>query len=263
MTQDKKISRRDLFRLSGGALFGLGFAPTMLPVAQPRTNQRTPILMYHRVEVPPASADESRLNLTVHPDIFQGQMDYLVSAGYTSLTFADWTRAMAGEQEMPEKPVVITFDDGYIDSYTVAYPRLQERGLVGTFFIVPTFLHQWGYMDWGHLTEMHNAGHEIANHSMTHADLSRLTREELETEIIGAADVMEQTLGFRPETFCYPFGRYNQLTLGVVRDSGHQAAVTTRFGLRHNYFERFGLERVRIPGDMSVAGFGWWIEQQA
>lgn len=255
------FSRRDLLRMGGAALFGL--SPLARVAAQPLTAQRTPILMYHRVEVPPADADDFRLNLTVHPEIFGGQMDYLVSAGYTSITLADWVRAMAGDADMPEKPVVITFDDGYIDAYTEAFPRLQARGLVGTFFIVPTFLEQWGYMSWGHLAELHNAGHEIANHSMTHADLSRLDRAGLEAEIIGAADAVEQTLGFRPKTFCYPFGRYNQLALTVVQAGGHTAATTTRFGLRHNYFARYGLERVRIPGDMSVDGFRWWLEQPA
>lgn len=251
------LSRRQFL----GGMLGAALVLPNAQVGAPLTALRCPILMYHRVETPPADADNLRLSLTVLPSVFEGQLDWLAEQGYQTLTLAQMTRGLLGEAELPPKPVVLTFDDGYLDAYTEALPRLRARGMVGSFYVVPALMEQPGYLSWAQAGDMLSQGMEIGNHSLTHPDLSRLDRPRLEEEIGTAAQQIESALGQRPQTFCYPLGRYNNLVARVVQEQGHSAAITTRFGMQHSAAARFSLNRVRIPNTLSVEGFGWWISQ--
>ena len=135
-----------------------------------------PILMYHKIGLPPAG---SRLpKLWVSQADFAWQMDYLVGRGYAPITFSDLEAARQGRRPLPRKPVMITFDDGYQNNYTLAYPVLKDRGLKANLFLVFGSLgrhNDWHdpvdetwipMLTWQQLREMRENGvFEYANHT--------------------------------------------------------------------------------------------------
>lgn len=234
--------------------------PKHLPAASARLC--CPILMYHYVSEVPAGADALRRDLTVTPARFAEHLDYLAGGGFTAVTLAYLASALRGEVALPAKPIVLTFDDGYDDAFANAYPALAERGMTGVFFVVSGFMEQAGYLSWAQAAEMKQSGMEIGSHSATHLNLTNLGHDALMAEIDGAAVAIEEALGERPASFCYPLGRYNTDVVNAVRETGHLAAVTTADGTLHSAASLYRLRRVRVRGRTSANGLAWLVNRQ-
>ena len=110
-------------------------APLPTPFGVYSWTLKVPILMYHYISQPPADADIYRVDLSVTPDNFRQQLAWLRDNGYTAIDYDDLSTAIVGMAELPEKPVLLTFDDGYLDNYTQAFPILQRHGLNATFYV--------------------------------------------------------------------------------------------------------------------------------
>jgi peptidoglycan/xylan/chitin deacetylase (PgdA/CDA1 family) len=218
---------------------------------------KVPILMYHYISEPPADADVYRVDLSVTPDMFRQQMTYLHENGYTPISFYELTTAIVNQSELPEKPVLLTFDDGYLDNYEVAYPILQEFGFKGTFFVITEFIDKGreGYMTWPHIEEMARAGHSIESHSRTHPELVDRSHEYLIWEILGAQETIAAHTGERPRYFCYPGGFYDEATIQMLQELDYWGAVTTENGIWHGFNDRFEWRRVRIRNSTTMEEF--------
>jgi len=214
-----------------------------------------PILMYHYISAPPADADVYRIDLSVTPDNFRDQLAWLRDNGYTSIDYYDLTMAIVGYSELPEKPVLLTFDDGYLDNYTNAFPLLQEYGFKGTFFVITEFIDSGreGYMTWPMIEEMARAGHRIESHSRTHPDLTEKDRGGLIWELLGSQQTIAAHIGTTPRYFCYPGGDYNEETIQMLRDLDFWGAVTTANDTWHGFNERFEWGRLRVRNDTTLA----------
>jgi len=214
-----------------------------------------PILMYHYISAPPADADVYRIDLSVTPDNFRAQLAWLRDNGYTAIDYYDLTMAIVGYSELPEKPVLLTFDDGYLDNYTNAFPLLQEYGFKGTFFVITEFIDSGreGYMTWPMIEEMARAGHRIESHSRTHPDLTEKDRDGLIWELLGSQQTLAAHIGYTPRYFCYPGGDYNEQTIALLRELDFWGAVTTANDTWHGFNERFEWGRLRIRNDTTLA----------
>ncbi len=223
---------------------------------------KVPILMYHYVSEPPPNADIYRVDLSVSPDSFRQQMNYLKENGYTPIDFYELSTAIVAHTELPEKPVLLTFDDGYLDNYTEAYPILQEHGFKGNFFVVTEFvdLGREGYMTWEMIEEMARNGQRIESHSRTHPDLSTKSRDSLIWEILGSQETLAAHIGYRPRYFCYPGGTYNAETIQVLQELDFWGAVTTANGSWHGFDDRFEWRRVRIRNSTSMQEFARLVD---
>lgn len=224
-----------------------------------RRRVRCPILMYHYVSQLPSDADKYRLDLTVLPENFQAHCEYLAENNYRTVTMEQLYGALMRGEKLPPRRVVMTFDDGYADAYTEAFPVLRQFGMTGTFFVVRDFMGQAGYMTWAQAGEMLAAGMEIENHSVSHIDLRGLDRDTMLYQIGAAADEIQKQLGRRPRFFCYPGGRYDQLAVQVVQETGHLMAVTTADGLIHTSSDLLLMARARVRGSTGVQGLEWLI----
>ena len=218
---------------------------------------KVPILMYHYISEPPADADVYRLDLSVTPDNFRQQMAWLRDNGYTSIDYYDLTMAIVGYTELPDKPVLLTFDDGYLDNYTNAFPLLQEYGFKGTFFVITEFIDkgQEGYTTWPMLEEMSRAGQRIESHSRTHPDLREKDRDGLIWEIRGAQETLAAHIGYTPRYFCYPGGDYDAATIQMLQELDIWGAATTANDTWHGFNERFEWGRVRIRNNTTLEEF--------
>ncbi len=257
-------SRRQF--LHAAALAGAGLLMPRLALAQeaaPRRSLRCPILMYHHVGEVPEDATPLRRDLTVTAAQLAEQIGWLRENGYTAVTLAQVAAALLDGADLPEKPVVLTFDDGYADAYEVAAPVLAEGGMVGTFFLISGCMEQAGYLSWAQAAELTRMGMEIGNHSATHPDLTALDRAAQRDEIEGAAAAIEAALGTRPQVFCYPLGRYSTTTVSLLQETGHRVAVTTRDGTVQYGRYPYALRRVRVRHSTTLRAFAWLVSREA
>ena len=213
-----------------------------------------PILMYHYISAPPADADIYRLDLSVTPANFEAQLAWLQSQGYQSITLSQLVHHLARGQSLPDKPIVLTFDDGYRDHYTNAFPLLKRYGYLATFFIVtqPIDMANPEFLSWDMVKEMHAAGMDMEPHGYRHYDLRGKDTDFLVYEIVGAKEAIEARTGETARFFCYPAGSYDEQTIAVLRSAHFWAAVTTAQGATHSSDKLFELARIRVRGRHSV-----------
>ena len=234
--------------------------PTVIPLPTPDGVSRwadVPILMYHYISVPPPGADIYRQDLSVTPAAFEEQLAWLRSQGYESISLEQLVDFMAQGQPIPEKSVILTFDDGYRDAYTNAFPLLKQYGFTATFFLVTKPIDEANvdYLTWEMVQEMHTAGMSMQDHSYSHADLSAKPVDYLVYEIVGAKEAIEARTGETVRFFCYPSGSYDRNTIAVLRSAGFWAATTTKQGTIHTSDDLFELTRIRMRGGQSIGNF--------
>jgi peptidoglycan/xylan/chitin deacetylase (PgdA/CDA1 family) len=213
-----------------------------------------PILMYHYLSVPPANADIYRLDLSVTPDLFAAHLDAIQQAGYTTISLYTLLDHLTHGSPLPEKPVVLTFDDGYRDNYTNAFPLLRDRGLTATFFIVTDFINDQRpeYLTWDMVREMYASGMSIEGHGRNHVSLANKDRDYLIWQALGTYESIEHEIGVRPHFISYPAGDYDQLTIDIFSSANYWAGFTTKQGATHSSDDLFRMERIRVRGSTST-----------
>jgi len=236
--------------------------PEPTPVVLPDQAQ-VPILMYHYVSDLPPDADRYRVDLTVLPEDFKAQLQYLADAGYHAITLTDVYLHLTQGVPLPEKPVVLTFDDGYRDAYEVVFPMLLDYGFTGTFFVLatPTHFESPSYMTWAQMKEMADAGMEIQAHGRDHVDLRGRSYDYLVYQTLGIQEAIEHHTGRLPRFFCYPSGKRDANVIAVLKSAGYWGAVTTEWGQTHTRENLFEMPRIRIRGTDRLADFVERLEE--
>jgi peptidoglycan/xylan/chitin deacetylase (PgdA/CDA1 family) len=149
---------------------------------------------------------------------------------------------------LPSKPVILSFDDGYADFYTTAYPVLAQHGFKAVSYVVPGFFGRGGYMTASQVLELDRDGIEIASHTWSHLDLTTLPPDALAREVQAPKAYLEQLLGHPVVDFCYPSGRFNDNVVAAVGAAGYQTATTTQLGYTHSLGNALTWARVRVHG---------------
>ncbi len=230
--------------------------PTPTPVVLPDQAQ-VPILMYHYVSELPPNSDRYRRDLTTSPENFKAQLQYLTEAGYHTITLTDLYLHLTQGYPLPEKPIVLTFDDGYRDAYEVAFPLLLDYGFTGTFFVLATPAHfeSPDYLTWAQMKEMSDAGMEIQSHGRDHVDLRGRSYDYLVYQTRGIQEAIQYHTGRLPRFFCYPSGRYDANVIAVLKSADYWGAVTTEWGNTHTRESLFEMPRMRIRGSDTLESF--------
>lgn len=186
-----------------------------------------PVLMYHHVM---ENADASAIQagyLNVAPNTFREQVDYLVGKGYSLLTLDEMVQGFKGNS-LPQKPIVLTFDDGYTDFYTYVFPILKEKNLKATLFVISQYVGGEHYANWGQIKEMSDSGLVlIGDHSLNHSYLPKLSKEEEINQIVSAKRIIEDHLGRSVQYFAYPSGGINNTAEEILRENNFLGAVVT------------------------------------
>ena len=203
-----------------------------------------PILEYHMVK-DDAKPDEVRY--AVPPAEFAAQLDYLAQEGYTTITPQDYARARKGKQELPAKPVILSFDDGYEDNWRVVFPMLQERGMKAVFYVVTNDIGQPGYMTWDNLFDLEHSGMEIGSHTANHIPLTTLTPTEQRDELRLSKLLLEWRGMKTIYSFSYPNGAYDDTVVAMLAEENYLTAVTGEAGLNTVETNPYRLHRVNIP----------------
>lgn len=210
--------------------------------------------MYHKVAVRPVETVWP--GTYVHPETFRRHLNYL-SRRYALITTAEYVtdRRITGR-------AVLTFDDATADFGETVLPLISQFDAKATVYIPSARIGQTNSWDAADvqvplmtvdsLKKAAGEGIELGAHTRTHADLTRLSGEELKDEVIGSRVELETIFGHRPATFCYPYGRFNEEVVTAVRGAGFEAAVSTRKGSDPAEGDPFLIRRIAIRHDTSL-----------
>jgi peptidoglycan/xylan/chitin deacetylase (PgdA/CDA1 family) len=203
--------------------------------------------MYHYIVDPIFAKTGIGRGLSVSPTSFGKQLDWLSAHGYHTASFDQWIH-----QTLPQKPIILTFDDGYEDAHSAALPALEAHHMTGTFYIVTGFIGKPGYMTWNELQDLQQQGMEIGAHTVSHQDLSKLTPALQQKQIMQSIDTLQATLHFTIETFAYPSGKYNASTKKILQKAHIPYAVSTHHGIATKKSDSLALPRIRMHDTMNL-----------
>jgi peptidoglycan/xylan/chitin deacetylase (PgdA/CDA1 family) len=236
---------------------GLGPPPAEGNLVQ--SQAPVPVLMYHVIANPPPSAQLP--DLYVDPRTFDQQMEWLKSNGFVGVSLNQVYDAWFKGGELPEKPVVVSFDDGYRGQYVYARPELLKLGWPGVLNLISGRVGQPGAeLSVAMVQRMINDGWELDDHTIHHLDVSQLSGAQLQLEIAGSRNDLRQRFHQPVNFFCYPSGRYDDQALAAVRAAGYLGATTTNEGLASKS-QMYTLDRVRVDLSDGVGGLARKLRQ--
>lgn len=208
-----------------------------------------PVLTYH-------SIDESGSVISTAPETFRRQMEHLFSNGYKTVSLRELTGDLSVKKTPPPKTVVLTFDDGFRNFLTEAFPVLEKYDFTATVFLVTDFCgkhNDWegnpadlprsNLLDWNEIKRLSEYGIEFGSHTKTHPDLTELSSEKAKAEIVESKSVIEDRLGEKVETFAYPYGKFDSETKRIAAQN-YGAACSTNLGKIGFDSDPFALERL-------------------
>ena len=231
--------------------------------APDRRRFEVPILMYHEI----AARKDSSSRLAVPPDSFAVQLDHLREAGFTTLTLTELASALAGDPAgLPERPVVLTFDDGFADFHDVALPLLHRYGFTATVFVTTGWIADAGrhavgrspgrMLCWSQIRETAATGVEIGAHSHRHPQLDQLPLSSLRDELVTSKSLLEDELGVAVPTMAYPYGYSNARVRRVVHEVGYAHACAVGNVIASPGKDPLALPRLTVRRSTGPATFG-------
>lgn len=209
-----------------------------------------PVLMYHSVDF------EKGNELRIPKEQFREQMTYLKDNGYTTLTLKELQDFLINNKVIPEKSVVITLDDGYVDNYTNAYPVLKELGLYATIFAITSNIDKdKRSITSEQIKEMEKDGVYVESHTVNHDELEKLDYQQQLKTMKDSKDVLQKISGRKIDYIAYPYGKFNKETIKAAQEAGYTMAVTTNGAWSNKEDGIYTLDRVYISANYSMEEF--------
>lgn len=207
-----------------------------------------PVLMYHKV------GPEKDNDAVIREDLFAEQMKFLHDNGYHTLTMEQLYDYVTNGTPVPEKPVVLTFDDGYKDTYTIVFPLMKKYGLHATVFVNPGDIGQ--RLTWQELKEMKDGGMTIASHGFLHFEMAQMPREAMFNNFKNAQEALKRNLDIDNTWFCYPYGSYDEEVIKAAQKNGiKMASIMLPSGWVHQGDNPLALKRVWIGNAVDIKHF--------
>jgi peptidoglycan/xylan/chitin deacetylase (PgdA/CDA1 family) len=212
--------------------------------------------MYHEIADTAATSSP----LAVAPDVFADQLAYLHDAGFNTLTAGELAAFLADSAgKLPERPVVLTFDDGYQDFYTHGLPVIKQNGFTATLFMTTGGIEDDSLekvmLSWRELAEVEQAGIEIGAHTVTHPKLDILPEKELREELSISKSQLEEHLGRAVPGLAYPFGYSNRRVREVARELGYAYAYSVDNAMTTGAAEKFTFPRLTVQRTTTMDDF--------
>lgn len=208
-----------------------------------------PILMYHYVEYVADKNDKLRIALNTTPYTLEQEILTLQHSGYTFMTNSELTDALDGKTILPYKPILLTFDDGYRDFATDAYPILKKYNIKATQYVIAGFLNFSNHLTTYQLQDIAKDGLvEIGAHTVHHLWLKGIARNTVVYEVNQSKKILEGLINKPVVSFAYPFGAFDEQSLEVVQKAGFTSATSTIPGVNQLQTNRYFLYRLRPGG---------------
>lgn len=232
--------------------------PTNHPLHILPKSVHIPILMYHYVEYVKDKGDTIRQSLDITPYTLEQEIITLQKAGYTFMTNSDLTEVLDGTKSLPRKPVLLTFDDGYRDFYTDAYPILKKYNVKATEYIIAGFIGYPNNMTEEEIKQIASDGLvEIGAHTVHHTWLKGIPLKELEYEVAESKKMLQDITGRPVVSFAYPYGAFDLAAVNAVAQAGFTSAMSTVPGIDQPQVHRYFLYRLRSGGRIGESLLSW------
>lgn len=223
-------------------------------------SKRIPILMYHRITTVPGDRN------ALPPEKFEEQLQYLSSQGYHSVSIEQLEAHLLCDKELPSKPIVLTFDDGYQDNLTTALPLLQKYNQIGNVFSIThwqgteNMLRNFGKeptvtMNEEELRQWQNAGHYVGSHTLDHPFLSKCSPEQLHHELADSKTEIENITGKPATCICYPYGDFDSKVTVEAKKCGYHIGLAIFDHVPLWTQELMALPRIPIPSHQKMWEF--------
>jgi len=222
-----------------------------------RTGRRVlPVLMYHSISGDSEDGVDPYFRVATSPERFRAHMNWLAELGWVGVTLGDGLKWRAGELDFPKRPVAITFDDGFRDFRTNAFPVLRDRGFRATMHVPTGLVGGKGCfmgrdcLDWGEIRSLHGCGIEFGSHTVSHPVLYNLPWFEIRRELVDSKARIEEELGEPVRIFSYPFAfpqpdrDFTRLFTATLEQCGYQTCTTTTIGRVWPSDSRFAVRRL-------------------
>lgn len=251
--------------LSCGTLLAAAFLA--VAAMEEYRRDRVPTLLYHRflggAEFSRARAEGENLSYVTEAGAFAAQMDYLASAGYTTIALGEFLASLLRGVSLPPRPIIITCDDGFESFYRHAYPVLKRLGMRATVFMTADrasenfarYARFDGPLTDAQLVEMSRNGIAIESHGMTHRYLSDLPEREARWELEEARARLERATGLPVRFFSVPSGAYNRKVRRLAREAGYEGVYCMKHGSNSRASDRFALRRLTVARDFGLEDF--------
>lgn len=208
--------------------------------------------------------------IAISEETFEQQLAYLREHGYHILSLAQAIADIDGTQKAPPRSLLLTFDDGYADNARVALPLLQAYDMRATLFVITGYIGQsnrWNtracydaqHMSWNNLRHWHERGGDIGGHSHLHYCMTRLSYDELQETVRLNKRLIEKETGGTPRAFAYPYGRFNQAVIDVVRQH-YELAFATDDGVWDGNAHRYAINRLTVSPTWTIEDFAGQLE---
>ena len=223
-----------------------------------------PVLLYHRVVN--SKKEVGKHKIYVFKDKFEAQLKFLKENGYETLTFHDLLQHNIKDWN---KKIILTFDDGYEDNYTILFPLLKKYGFKAVIFLVTQKKdNSWGIlegepvfrmMNEKQIREMSEYGIEFGGHTKNHPDLTKISIEEAKKEIEGCKKDVEAITGKPAVSFAYPFGALNEKVKSAIKDAGYHFGIATTSGANLFSDDKFQIRRIEIRPQNGLMRFKYKV----
>jgi peptidoglycan/xylan/chitin deacetylase (PgdA/CDA1 family) len=213
--------------------------------------KQVPILCYHQVRDWKSTDSKRARDYIVPVAAFRAQMKKLADSGYQTILPDQLYDYLAYGDPLPEKPVMLTFDDADLDQYTVAYPEMKKYGFKGVFFIMTVALGKPRYMSKDQLKELSDQGHILGSHTWDHKNVKKYEAADWPIQIDKPSKLLESISGKPVEYFAYPFGLWNPEAIPFLKERGFKAAFQLS-GKRDPKDPLYTIRRIIVPGEWSA-----------
>ena len=208
-----------------------------------------PILLYHHI-----LEGKSPNPYSVSAGNFQEQLSYLKEYEYHTISLSQLIQAITVGADLPEKSIILTFDDGNKNVYLNAFPLMKEFGFIGEVYIIANRIDAEGFLTREQIKELLSSGWEIGSHGMKHIDLV-LNPEASRDEIGTSKKKIEDMLDINLTSFAYPYGKATKITMDWVRQIGYLVGMGLGISNQHNKENLFYLNRRQVESDMDISDF--------
>lgn len=222
-------------------------------------NVKIPILLYHDFVTTVPDSDPDNFNYINTPQSYEENIKVLLENGYTFISFQELNDANNGKISLPEKPILVTFDDGYASNYEYIFSILKKYNVKVSIFVVTDKIGKEvdgkKYLSWEQCREMQDSGLvEIFSHSKRHIFYDKLPVRQIRDDVIESYKIIEEKLGSKNlKVFAYPYGAYTKETVWTLKLNGMDMQV---YDLGMNYSNDFNkdyIKRMNIPCEMTGA----------
>ncbi|HKH60220.1 MAG TPA: polysaccharide deacetylase family protein [Flavitalea sp.] len=221
---------------------------------------QVPILCYHRLRDYRSTDGASAKTYIVPRAVYKRQIKMLADSGYHTITPDEYFAYLTSGTELPEKPVMISFDDTSEEQFTVGAAELDTYGFKGVFFVMTISIGRPGYMSTEQLKELSDKGHVIASHTTDHHNVKKYSGEDWDFQLVKPKDKLESITGKPVEYFAYPFGEWNEAAIPELKKRNYKAAFQLSSNKRDTIEPLYAIRRMIIPGTWDGTTMDKWMK---